>query len=128
MLNNIIDWVQNLFRQKGGHILSDHIGVLSEQKRKTWTVMVADNFHYMDQSEVWKRGEFESYDLALTVCMEMVDASLYEYLPKSNSVEELYDYYKSFGDDPYIIPSDTENGFSAWTYAKTRCVELIQNK
>jgi len=90
--------------------------------------MVADNFHYMDQSEVWKRGEFESYDLALTVCMEMVDACLYEYLPKSNSVEELYNYYKSFGDDPYIIPSDSENEFSAWTYAEKRSFDLIQNK
>jgi hypothetical protein len=100
----------------------------NEEIEKKWIVIVADNFHYMDQSEVWKRGEFENYNMALTVFMEIVDTFLYEYLPKCNSAEELYKYYKNFGDDPFIIPSNTENRFSAWTYAEARSRELIPNK
>ena len=82
----------------------------------------------MDQNEIWKAGEFESYEMALIECKGMVDEFLNENLPICKTADELFDEYVSFGDDPYIIPDDNENRFSTWTYAKSKCFELIQNK
>jgi hypothetical protein len=37
---------------------------------------------------------------------------------------ELWDSYKSFGEDPFIVATDeTPASFSAWSYASQRCEE-----
>ena len=36
------------------------------------------------------------------------------------TAKELYDRYITFGEDPFIIPANKEDSFSAWDYAKTQ--------
>jgi hypothetical protein len=89
-----------------------------------YKVIGADNAHYMDAEEHADHGVFETYEAAVAVCRDIVERSLaWHYRPGMNA-GELYDYYTSFGDDPFIVAvGDAPLGerFSAWTYAKQRC-------
>lgn len=92
-----------------------------------YKIVIADNFHYMDESEYTDGGVFETYDDAVVACRELVDRSLaHEYKPEMTA-DELFKTYTSFGDDPFIVPLDDAPAgerFSAWTYAGQRCREI----
>jgi hypothetical protein len=89
-----------------------------------YKIVVADNFHYMDENEYTDGGVFDTYDDAVAACRELVDRSLaHEYKP-GMTADELFKTYTLFGDDPFIVGlADAPMGerFSAWTYAKERC-------
>ena len=91
---------------------------------KKYEVYVDDNFHFMDESERYRVGEFQSHDEAVAACKKVVDGFLEGEFKKGMSSEELYELYMMFGEDPFIIPSDEAEHFSAWEYAKGRCMEL----
>ena len=44
----------------------------------TYKVFVDDNFHYMDESERYVSGEYESYDVVVTACKAIVDEFIAE--------------------------------------------------
>ena len=84
-------------------------------------VIIADNFHYMDESSSYTSGEFDSYEAAEAHCRNVVDTSLVEAYEDGMTAKELFESYKHFGEDPRILPSADEGRFSAWAYAKERC-------
>jgi hypothetical protein len=89
-----------------------------------YKVIGADNAHYMDSEDHADHGVFATYEAAVAVCRGIVDRSLSWHYKPGMSADELYDYYTSFGDDPFIVAmGDAPPGerFSAWTYAKARC-------
>jgi len=90
----------------------------------TYTVFVDDNFHYMDESERYKLGEFSSYAEAVAACERLVDAYLLENPTADETAAQKYAAYTSFGPDPFIVTDDPAVAaprFSAWDYAKGRC-------
>jgi hypothetical protein len=88
-----------------------------------YTVYVDDNFHFGEESERYKLGDFETREEALAACRKKVD-EYFEKLEKGKySFKELWDGYKLYGEDPYISTDDNEERFSAWDYAKQRCQE-----
>lgn len=89
-----------------------------------YSVFVDDNFHYMDEEERYKLGDFSSYEEAVEACKRIVDEFLESAYKKGVSFEELYRGYIGFGEDPFVVPDDRVNHFSAWDYAKARCREL----
>jgi hypothetical protein len=94
----------------------------------SYRVMVDDNFHYMDESQRYQKGEYASYAEALATCRDIVDQFLRcEHVP-GMPASALYFRYMMFGEDPFIVdhsePPDPSPGFSAWDYAKVRCQEL----
>ena len=91
---------------------------------KRYVVYVDDNFHYMDESERYKQGEYETCEEAVSVCKKIVDDFLETGYNKGMSFKELYEGYIGFGEDPFIISNDKKCFFSAWDYAKERCREL----
>ncbi len=97
----------------------------SSGPKRPFTVRVADNFHYMDESESYEHGAFETLEDAIVASKRIVDEFLASALKPGMTAEALFSQYKSFGDDPYILGS-SEPGvpFSAWTYAELRCSEL----
>jgi hypothetical protein len=99
----------------------------AEAEPATYTVIVADNFHYMDESESDIVGQYTSITEAVAACKLIVEKSLqHEYRPRM-SADDLYDRYKSFGDDPFIRgPGAGRTIFSAWEYAKARCREICE--
>jgi hypothetical protein len=87
-----------------------------------FTVFVADNFHYMDESKTYKLGEFGSFELAMEASKRIVDEYLSSAYQADMTSAELYQSYVNFGEDPYIVSSESEGGhFSAWSYARKRC-------
>ncbi len=85
--------------------------------------MVDDNFHYMDEDERYKQGEYDNPDEAMRACKKVVENSI-EY-KQGVTVDELFADYCMFGDDPFIIGDIT---FSARKYAKEYCEKLCQIK
>ena len=92
----------------------------------TYTVFVDDNFHYMDESERYKYGEFDTCEAALAACKHIVDECLISFRSSASSAGELMALYATFGDDPFISAPCTTCRFSARDYARQRCNDLIQ--
>ena len=91
-----------------------------------YTVMVDDNFHYMDESQRYELGKFDSLDEARNAAMKIVDEFLMENIGDVKDSDELIAMYSVYGEDPYILNDDPENHFSARTYARQRCKELFE--
>lgn len=89
-----------------------------------YSVFVDDNFHYMDESERYLLGEFETRDEAIQAAKAIVDKFLIRGYEEGMSAEKLHEQYRGFGEDPYISPRDEDSPFSAWKYAESRCQEL----
>jgi hypothetical protein len=88
-----------------------------------YLVYVDDNFHPGDESERYKLGEFETREAALTACRCKVE-EYFERIEKGKySFKELWEGYTLYGEDPFIINDDQPDRFSAWEYAKQRCLE-----
>jgi hypothetical protein len=99
---------------------------MSGQPNPKWKykVMVDDNFHYMDLSERYRDGAFDSCEAATEKCKQIVDTFLLaEYQPMMTA-RQLLGLYKSFGEDPFIVSMDEDCTFSAWDYAERRCREM----
>jgi len=89
-----------------------------------YTVCVDDNFHFMDESERYTSGTYETYEEALAAAKAIVDRSL-AWAP-GETPESLYEGYKGFGEDPFIQGPDPCPHFSAWEYARQRCREICE--
>ncbi len=103
-------------------------GPKKDMQSKRYEVYVDDNFHFMDESERYRLGSFETCEEAVAVCMKIVDEFLEIGYKKGMSFNELYGGYTGFGEDPFIISDDKTCFFSAWDYAKKRCIELCSEK
>jgi hypothetical protein len=94
-------------------------------EKHKYTVFVDDNFHYMDESERYKLGEFSSCAEAITACQQIVDEFL---LHSRGECDDLLATYLMFGDDPFIITDDPNCKFSARDYARERVEALSEGK
>jgi len=101
--------IKTVNKQENGGVEAEH-----------FEVFVDDNSHYMDEDYRYKAGEFLNYDEALTEAKHIVDEELACRLKPGMTEEELYDRYITFGEDPFIIPANKKDSFSAWDYAKTQ--------
>jgi hypothetical protein len=93
----------------------------------SYQVLIDDNFHYQDESERITHGTFQSAAEAVAACQAIVDEFLIGALKPGMSAAALYEVYKSFGDDPFVMtvdPKDARVPFSAWLYAEERCEVL----
>ena len=90
-----------------------------------YTVLVDDNFHYMEESERYTFATFTSLEAAIDACRRIVDEFLDKSLKEGQlSAKAMYGGYVAFGPDPFIQTDDpTIKGvsFSAWTYAREQC-------
>lgn len=91
-----------------------------------YEIYVDDNFHSMDESERYKEGEYDTYDEALAKCKAIVDRWLALNYREGMTGDQLWEHYRSFGEDPFI-PGSGDNRFSAWTYAKEICMNDIES-
>jgi len=82
--------------------------------KKRYTVMIDDNFHYMDEDHRYKCGEFSTYEKAVAACKKIVDEELRDMLKQGVRPEELSSTWSLYGSDPYIIGGSSR--FSARDY------------
>ena len=91
-----------------------------------YTVYVDDNFHYMEEGERYKLGDFATLGEAIAACKRLVDAFLKDETTLDSPAAERYQQYTNFGPDPFIVSDDPEAAvppFSSWNYAEKRCAE-----
>lgn len=79
-----------------------------------YTVMVDDNFHYMDEDHRYKYGEFSTYEEAVAACKKIVDEDLRDMLTQGVKPEELSATWALYGSDPYVVGGSSR--FSARDY------------
>ena len=95
-------------------------------------VIVADNYHYQDESESYEYGAYPTLDAAIEVAKQIVDRDLADSFKPGMKADELFARYRGFGEDPYIrhpsITGMTPLPFSAWTYAEQRSAEVCARK
>jgi hypothetical protein len=103
-------------------------GAKKNTQSKKYEVYVDDNFHFMDEGERYKLGEFETCEEAVAACKKIVDEFLEKGYKKGMSFKELYVGYTGWGEDPFIVSDDKTCFFSAWTYAKKRSAELCSEE
>ena len=87
---------------------------------------IDDNYHYQDAEYRSGPTSFEDVDAALAKARSIVDGFLTEACQPNMSANELFEHFKLFGPDPWIVPGDDGPTvpFSAWNYARERCREI----
>lgn len=97
----------------------------SNVDRPKFIVIVGDNYDYMEEGSEYELGTFRSCDQARQACRALVDRFFEN--PQSfngKTVEESWKSYCSFGRDPFIVSSNGDCGFSAWTYALSTAIRV----
>lgn len=86
----------------------------------TYTVLIDDNFHYMDESARTSHGVFDTLPDAVDACQRIVDDFLRSAYQPGMIAGDLMTSYVSFGEDPFIVSSEPGGGvlFSAREYAR----------
>ena len=90
--------------------------------KNRYTVMIDDNFHYMDEEHRYKYGEFSTCEKAVAACKKIVDEELRDMLKQDVKPEELSSTWSLYGSDPYIIGGSSR--FSARDYVTEKTQEL----
>ena len=89
---------------------------------KRYTVMVDDNFHYMDEEHRYKYGEFSTYEKAVAACKKVVDEELRDMLKQGVRLEALSATWSLYGSDPFVVGGSRR--FSARDYVTEKTQEL----
>lgn len=93
-----------------------------------YTVMVDDNYHFMDEHERYALGTFATREAAVAAAQAVVETFLQSARRPGLTAEALYAQYVAFGEDPFIVgPAGEAVTFSAWTYARERCEALAHD-
>ncbi|CAN0620174.1 conserved protein of unknown function [Burkholderia multivorans] len=90
------------------------------------SMFIDDNGHYRDPEYRTGPREFETVDAALGEARRIVNACLDDLHEQGMTAGALFERYMLFGEDPWLVPWDggPTVPFSAWTYAKERCLAI----
>lgn len=99
----------------------------AEKNKMKYTLFVDDNFHYMDESKRYKHSEYASCEDATKTAKKIIDEFLISNYKPGLTEFELYENYKNFGEDTFIVSDEKNCDFSAWTYAKERCYQICSH-
>ena len=100
---------------------------------KKFHLRVYDNFHYMDESEAYNHGKYDTYEDAVIAAKSIVDEFFEHNWEKGISSNALIGQYGLYGEDPIILPNEhgKHESFSARTYAKMSAEKIcrkLENK
>ena len=98
-----------------------------ESDQTAFTVMVDDNYHYMDGDSRYTAGKFDTWEEAVALAKKIVDETVIPAINDGLSPEDAISNYRHFGEDPWIIGNGAVpegQSFSAWSYAEKRAFQL----
>jgi hypothetical protein len=91
-------------------------------------IFVDDNYHYMDESERYAVGSYDSLEEAVSKCEEITIRSLRDLYENGITPETLRSQWAMFGEDPYVFGGDGAVPFSARKFISTElCEEIIDS-
>ena len=88
--------------------------VKTTENETGYTVMVDDNFYFMDEDERYTLGTFPTKREALNASLRVVGQDLLDGDLSNKTAEDLITGYEAGGEDPFIVGLP----FSAWKYAE----------
>jgi hypothetical protein len=91
--------------------------------KQKYRVIIDENFHFMDTSERYGSGVFETYEEAVAKCKEIIDEFLESALTPTDSADSLYICWQMYGENPFIDGKNLGD-FTSRQYVKERCVVL----
>ena len=94
----------------------------------SFKLIVADNFHYMDVSERYQLGDYDSLEAAIAACKRIVDEFLIANHHPGTTSSELLANFALYGEDPFVYSGDGTVPFSARDYALGRVREICRDK
>jgi len=95
---------------------------------KKYQVFVDDNYHYGSESDRMPAGSYRSLDKAIEKCKKVTISSLKYLCEEGMAPEKLSAQWSMFGDDPFIVGSDSIP-FSAREFVtKKLCKSIIDAK
>jgi hypothetical protein len=81
---------------------------------------VYENNHYMDESDAYDHGQYDTYEEAMIAAKAIVDEFFVQNWKRGMTPDDLLAQYSLYGDDPIILPN--EHGehprFSASDYSE----------
>jgi hypothetical protein len=94
---------------------------------KCYTVIVSDNFHYMDPDADYAIMGFDNAEDAVAKCQSIVESFLAECAKQERDPDRIYETYVHFGEDPWIVSPEglPSVKFSAWNYAKENAHRFV---
>lgn len=93
--------------------------------KNKYTVRILDNFHFMDKSEEYNSGTFDTYEEAVTKCKEIVDDFLESAYQPGDTANGLYFTYVQYGETPLVWGEDL-GAFDANQYTRIRCKQIVE--
>lgn len=95
---------------------------------KKFHLRVYENSHYMDESEAYNHGQYDTYEEALIAAKAIVDDFFEHNWQPGITPESLIGQYSLYGDDPVILPDEhgEHESFSARDYAKISAVKICR--
>lgn len=93
--------------------------------KQKYTVRMLDSFHFMDESEEYNSGTFNTYEEAVSKCRQIIDEFLESAHKPGETAEQLYGTYVMYGDTP-VIHGEKPGNFSANDYCRERCKYLTK--
>lgn len=67
---------------------------------------VYDNYHYMDETESYYSGNYETAEEAVHAAQLMVEEFLQQQMEAGTEPEQLYELFLHFGHDPMVISTN----------------------
>jgi len=125
------DSVCNTSTLNPAHLSSSERIEKPKENQSPFTVMVDDNYHYMDGDSRYTAGKFDSWEEALALAEKIVDETVIPAINDGLSPEDAISSYRHFGEDPWIIGNGAVpegESFSAWSYAEKRAFQLYALK
>ncbi len=95
------------------------------KKSEKYKVYVDDNYHYMDVSERYAAGSYDSLKEALEKCKEITIKSLGDQFERGITPDKLQAQWSMFGEDPFIVGGDGSIPFSARKFITAELCKLI---
>lgn len=94
--------------------------------KKKFYLRIYDNYHYMDESEAYNHGQYDSYEEARIEAKTIVDEFFEHNWKQGITPDYLIGQYCLNGEDPIILPNEHGKleSFSARTYANISAVKI----
>lgn len=93
--------------------------------KNKFTVLVDDNYHFMDESERYRSGSFSNLEKAIKKCEEITLRSLRDLYEEGITAEKLSAQWAMFGDDPFVVGAEEGVPFSARKFVTVPLCESV---
>ena len=113
---------------KSDHNENEKIELVEMPNNQKFHLRIYENSHYMDESEAYNHGQYNSYEDAIIGAQKIVDEFFEHNWRPGVTPDDLMVLFCLYGEDPIILPNEhgKHEPFSARTYAEISAVNICR--